>query len=75
MARRFGFGERQEESETENGKKRFSEGHIDISEKAAKTATEMYPMESPAGAVALRLADLGGVDLSEYADANEGGSE
>lgn len=66
MARRYGFGEKTGSSD--NGLDQFSEGHVDISESAAKNATEEYPKESPAGAVALRLAEVGGVDLAEYAD-------
>lgn len=66
MARRYGFGEKT--GETESGMEQYAEGHVEISESAAKNATEAYPKESPAGAVALRLAQVGGVDLAEYAD-------
>lgn len=72
MARRYGFGEKT--GETDSGLAQHSDGHVEISESAAKSATEQYPKESPAGAVALRLAEVGGVDLTEYADPDVDGA-
>lgn len=67
--RRYGFGEQTGESE-KGGLAQYENGVVEFSEKASKHATQQYPKESPAGAVALALAKVGGVDLSDYADAD-----
>ena len=65
--RRYGFGEKTGETE-KGGLPQFENGHVGVSEQASKFATQEYPKESPAGAVALALAHVGGVDLSEYVE-------
>jgi len=66
MARRWGFGDVTGETE-KGGKKQYQHGHMEVSEAAARYATEEYPRESPAAAVGLVLASqVGGADLSEY---------
>lgn len=64
--RRYGFGEQTGVTEA-GGLAQYENGVVEFSEKAAKHATQQYPKESPAGAVALALAEVGGVDLSDYA--------
>lgn len=64
--RRYGFGEQTGVTEA-GGLAQYENGVVEFSEKAAKHATQRFPKESPAGAVALALAEVGGVDLSEYA--------
>lgn len=64
---RFGFGDVTGENE-KSGTKQYKDGHVEFSNKAMKHATQEYPQESPAGAVALRLAQVGGVDLSDHSD-------
>ena len=65
--RRYGFGEQTGVTEA-GGLAQYENGVVEFSEKAAKHATQQYPKESPAGAVALALAEVGGVDLSEYVE-------
>lgn len=67
--RRYGFGEKTGETEF-GGLAQYEHGVVEFSEKASKHATQKYPKESPAGAVALELAAVGGVDLADYADAD-----
>jgi len=66
--RRYGFGEQTGTTEAGN-LAQYENGVVEFSENAAKWATQQYPRESPAGAVALALAEVGGVDLSDYVDA------
>lgn len=67
--RRYGFGEQTGETES-GGLAQYENGVVEISEKAAKHATQQHPTESPAGAVALELAEVGGVTLSDHATAD-----
>lgn len=67
--RRYGFGEQTGVS-SEGELPQFENGHVEFSENAAKHATQQHPKESPAGAVALELAKVGGVDLEDYAEPN-----
>ena len=65
--RRYGFGEKTGETEA-GGLAQYENGVVEFSERAAKWATQEYPRESPAGAVALALAEVGGVNLTDYAE-------
>lgn len=65
--RRYGFGE--QTGTTEKGNlPQYENGEVEFTEKAAKWATQKFPTESPAGAVALALAEVGGVNLADHVD-------
>lgn len=50
---RFGFG--QQEAENDSGTKRYSDGHVDVSGKALKTAIQEYDGDIPRVAVGKML--------------------
>lgn len=65
--RRYGFGEQTGETE-EGGLAQYENGVVEVSEKASKHATQRFTTESPAGAAALVLAEVGGVTLSDHVE-------
>lgn len=63
MTTRYGFGDHQ--NTTDEGTEQYEDGHVDVSDKALKAAIESNPNSPPKVAVAARLLENTGYEVTQ----------